>query len=160
MSTTNPIYLGKNGKTFGPFSEDEFQQMMTDGRLVEFSWIWDPKKSSWKTLDQPPPVPVGDADLKPSKKAKDSLNWDSVQAILYNAHSMIEGKLQSVTETGCQLICAHPSTEFSNGSLASLNLLDPKGEHSQKVIAKILAMERAAGGSWSYLLRWDSLPTF
>lgn len=160
MMKKDAIYLGKNGKTFGPYTEAEFQAMITSGELVEFSWIWDHDKSSWKTIDQPPPMPVGSPE-KTKAKAQKQASWDSVQAILYNAFTLVQGELKSVTETGCQLVCRSPDSHLSCGSVVSLNLFE--GNLDKKTLslnAKILAVEPAEGGQWRYLLRWDSLPTF
>lgn len=168
------IYLGKNGKTFGPYTEEEFQNLMTSGELSEFSWIWDHAKSAWKTIDQPPPMPVGAPEHPSTKKqtqeakAQNQRVWSSVQAILYNAFSLIQGELNSVTETGCQLVCQHPDSQLAMGSVVSLNLFEPsttgdkKGtdKKSHSVTAKILAIEPAANGQWNYLLRWEAMPNF
>ncbi|MBI2711616.1 MAG: hypothetical protein HYX41_01965 [Bdellovibrio sp.] len=162
----NQIFLGKNGKTFGPFTEDEFQELMKQGRLAEYSWIWDHQKSTWKTLDQPPPTPVETSQKlsTAAKKAADhvSSHWESVRGILYNAFSLLEGNLKSVTETGCRFVCKDPHSDLSCGTWVSLNLYSPEINHgstSIKVVAKILALEADPKGGWSYLLRWDSLPS-
>ena len=51
------IFLGKEGKTFGPFQPDEYNRMFAEGKLSEYSWIWDSKAEAWKPIEAPPAPP-------------------------------------------------------------------------------------------------------
>lgn len=132
--STETHFLGKAGKIHGPFSKREFDQMIAEGKLGQFTWIWDWKERSWKTIElPPPPIPYLPGAAEPLASAaspsagaptglqhpqRPSLNpnhgtnlsanlsseWSILQAICFNRVALMKGMLSFATETGCTLI--------------------------------------------------------
>jgi hypothetical protein len=59
--TPQGIYLGKEGKVFGPFSAEDINQLKFSGEYFKYSWIWDGSSPNWVPVNAPPPPPAGGA---------------------------------------------------------------------------------------------------
>jgi hypothetical protein len=165
------IFLGKLGKIFGPFSPKEFDEMFSDGRINEYSWLWDWEKQSWKPLENTPPslmTPPGAATPEKGGKSSattaaptpsDSLAWDQVEALCYGREILINGKLELITQTGCVLVSANNSGDpkLTVGVRVKLNLFDKKSKHNLETSVKVANIERK-NSHWVYRLRWDGVP--
>jgi hypothetical protein len=59
------IYLGKDGQTFGPYSDQDLAKFQTSGEIKGYSWMWDSENPGWKSLESlmPPPPPGHSAPL-------------------------------------------------------------------------------------------------
>ncbi len=57
MQAKRTIFLSKNGKTFGPFSEGEIEEFRNNGELSKFTWIFHDLKQGWIPIGPPPPLP-------------------------------------------------------------------------------------------------------
>jgi hypothetical protein len=60
---SNGIYLGKNGRPFGPYTDSEVEALQANGEWNEFHWIWDDAGRTWQPLDPPPPPIITKAGI-------------------------------------------------------------------------------------------------
>ncbi|HLE01444.1 MAG TPA: hypothetical protein VJB59_14370 [Bdellovibrionota bacterium] len=161
MSTQ--IYLGKSGRAFGPYTQDEFDSMKTSGKLRDFSWTWNAKAKEWSPLDPAPPplsLSTDTAAGGPAKSSKPVLRHDSIlplEAICHDRRSAISGQLRLASEHGCELISHHAlsAPPFTEGSSILVNLLDPKSGRSMDTRARVDGIQQKAG-SWHYKLSWTA----
>lgn len=156
-----PIYLGKMGKAFGPYSEAQLQQLKASGSLREFSWIWDAQQQSWAPLD-PPPAPLTQSQFNAASPAERTLfRHDSIlplEAICHNRRSAITARLRLVSETGCELISPlEEEPPFPANCQVALNLLDPRTGKSVELPVRLAGLGRS-GGAWRYRVLWESCP--
>jgi hypothetical protein len=161
MSNGNQVFLGKAGKIYGPYSQEEFNQMFAKGKVSDFNWIWDWKQQSWKPIELPPPSPLTLDELShgSSKANTNSVSWTSLKAICFDHFSVASGVLECVTETGCLLKSGHSEggSKFTLKSNISLNLYDQVSGKSITVkvnISDITFNQHC----WNYRLKWNEVP--
>lgn len=156
------IYLGSNGKVFGPFTSAEFEALNLSGDIQNFSWIWDSTSDVWKPLDPAP-------QIKPSSGVTflnqgTSKAIESIEVICHNFREVLSASLVRMTETGCELISKdsnghvshHP--HFALRAPLTLNLYDPSTRKMVTVNGRFDGAERANEG-WKLRVRWDAIPT-
>lgn len=157
MGNKGLIYLGKAGKIYGPYSEKKVDELRMTGELLQFSYIWDEGKDDWLILDQKPPKP----GTKPSKKSGIDSQLETADAICHDFNAIVAGKLQNVSDMGCDLVSrdhAGPPLLGMNTALV-LNVLNPKGKESTNVKAAVYDVTLESEG-WIYHLRWAHPPSF
>jgi hypothetical protein len=49
-------YLSKDGKIFGPYTDEELENLRRSGEINTFSWIWGGGSSNWMPIAAPPPM--------------------------------------------------------------------------------------------------------
>lgn len=173
--TVESRFLGKAGKIHGPFSKHEFDQMIAEGKLGQFTWIWDWKERAWKTIElPPPPVPYlpntqSPVPASPSSPVPHSLvtptspspEWSILQAICFNRVALMKGMLSFATETGCTLISPSQKVRslFPLESGAELNLYDEKSKKSASVLVEVAGVQFTKEGD-TYQLKWKDKPDF
>jgi hypothetical protein len=56
-----PIWLSRDGKTEGPFTQAQIDELQTNGILKNYAWIWRSAAQGWIPLNvtPPPPAPEG-----------------------------------------------------------------------------------------------------
>jgi hypothetical protein len=149
-------YFARWGKIYGPFDEKEMVQLQAEGRLSEFSWMWDARTSTWKAVDPAPPP------LMPSK-GKDKANAEPhvIEAVCHNRTEYLSGLLEKMTETGCEFVSWHPESYPAFGEKAAihLSLLDVATGEVRNITAWVAAVVRT-DTSWRYRLRWSQKPDF
>ncbi|MBS1985417.1 MAG: hypothetical protein JST16_14725 [Bdellovibrionales bacterium] len=161
---SHQTYFARYGKIFGPFSEQEVTLMHGQGKIRDFSWIWDAPRGQWKPVDPPPPMGVQvrheSPQLPTPVMGQASEAWD-IEAICHNSQEYLSGKLAMVTETGCEFSSPYPAPypAFGDGSPVLLNLFDNGSGMVQNVRARVCAISRDAG-TWVYRLRWEQRPVF
>lgn len=149
------IWLGKSGKIFGPYSEKQYEALQTEGRLSDYTWIWDEKKQAWSPLETPPPPPV----LKSSsRKGSTPEHWE---VVCHNFKDAFSGRITSFHEQGGVILSTHESLMpvLSEKSKIYLNLLETKSGKSLCVQATLRSVQRTRQG-WSYQVEWESAPDF
>lgn len=164
-------YLARFGKVFGPFSDEEIEGFQASGKINEYFWIWNEQSALWKPLD-PPPAPLTpsaganvyefapEGELGPSPKELGFPKTSgSVPVVCHNYKAVLSGKLQRMTETGCELLSEHGSftPTFVNRSTIVMNLLDAGSGKLMNVSGRICAVKRMERG-WSYQIRWEQRP--
>jgi hypothetical protein len=158
------VYLARLGKVHGPFTENEIENLISSGKMEQYTWIWDTKTSKWKALD-PAPAPLLLSENTPLNEgsapstALSATDARTIRAICHDFQSLVSGSLTQITETGCELLstdlCGSP--QFTLQSRLILNLLNEKTGQAMNVKAKLLRVSRLKG-AWSYQLRWDHCP--
>ncbi len=160
MIEKSEIFLGKFGKSYGPFTSEEYDQMHTSGKISDFTWIWESKNQIWKPIELPPHPPgtVFYADAKGNGKV---VNWELIQAVCFDRFSLVSGKIQCPTESGCTLIShqKEDGLKFVIRSVVDLNLYDGASKQSTSTHASVIGVNYAAR-LWHYQLRWSSVPKF
>jgi hypothetical protein len=138
------IFLARNGRVSGPFSEAEISKLRQQGELERYSWMWNSRLAKWEPLDPPPPPLV---------------KTGRIEAICHDSHQVVSGVLDAVSESGCQLVTSaqDASPLFSPSSILLLNLLDPATGESMNVRARFASAARKSG-QWHYRLQWDEYP--
>lgn len=161
MTNRNHVFLGKDGKVFGPYSLEEYEKMFASGELSKFTWIWDSKLYTWKTLEIPPPPPTMSGDLEnKTKPTPESINWEMIQAICFDQFNLMSGKLEWITESGCVFISDEfeKAVKFPVQAKAELNLFEENLKRLicvQVSIADISLQKQR----WTYRLRWKEAPS-
>ncbi len=163
-------YLGKQGRVFGPFTDEEFRQMKLSGEVLSYSWYWvDGPKAQWQPIDAQPPSPAEAQKISEEKKRarlsvvgkNSSVGTGSsvgIDAICHDSHDVISGKLRNISEFGCMLISPDSeSPSFGRKAKVVLNLVDPKSGQSFSLPAQLRGVSREEG-KWVYQLQWQSLP--
>lgn len=163
----NRYYLGKLGQVHGPFSQEQFDQMLTSGKINDFSWLWDFSAKSWKPLDPAPPAleenqtqPVAPvAAISPLKRVREIKPVLGVHAICHNQKSAVSGELFNLSSGGCEFLASEANPEFSPGENASvyLHLYESQSGKAIQVKAKISQVVPTSLG-WRYLFSWQQLP--
>ena len=158
-SKTNKIFLGKKGKVHGPFTREEFEKLHTSGEIQNFTFIWDNDSQNWNPLEALPPPP--DGQNTSSKTKNKGVSWSELHVVCHNFQNVVCGTLDSVTETGCDLLSEdaadYPMLALKCSTI--LNLMDPKQGKSINVKAMLFDVTRQ-DHKWVYRLRWDGIPSF
>jgi hypothetical protein len=65
------IYLSKDGKSFGPYTPEQIDQMRASGDILQYTWICSDPAQGWQPVNAPPPPPppVPEADEPPDAPA-------------------------------------------------------------------------------------------
>jgi hypothetical protein len=151
MQKKEQIFLGKNGKIFGPYHQRDYDQMLSNGSLMNFTWIWDWKASNWQLLEMPPALITEDLN---------SLERDiPIQAVCFNKKHIISGRLDMITENGCILVAENNNDKrsFSAKSSIEVNLYNLKSKKSVTIDASISSMDYK-NRRWIYCIKWDECP--
>jgi|GEM_PF-1782270 len=167
------IYLSNNGQSFGPFTEAEFQAIRDRGELKNYTHIFDAPTETWKALAPPLPPPPSvvpaahvamttHSSAPPAREMRPQLTVDAsrIQAVCHNLVNILNGKIERVSETGCEFVCTdtHESgSSFAKDCKVTLNLLDAQKGRSMNVTAKLMNVIRK-NGSWTYQLQWKRCP--
>jgi len=173
------IYLGKEGQTFGPYSESDFEALKTSPEYRTYAWIWDTHNPQWRPLEPtPPPSPPPLPSTRPLTLVHSNPEMDSPRvpefhgnqpstsrdfsgfvALCHDFRSLANGVLKKVTDAGCEFVSEqeHPGSVFSPNSKLILNLLDPQSHRSVTVSVRMDKVGRR-NGKWHYQLRWKKCP--
>ncbi|HAR41253.1 MAG TPA: hypothetical protein DCS07_01250 [Bdellovibrionales bacterium] len=156
------IYLGRLGKAFGPYTEQEFQGLENSGELKNFTWLWNAGANCWEALD-PAPVPLV---LKPKTEhagtSPQIFKHDSLlplDVICHNGIHALTGSIRNAINEGCEFVAHSNTTEspFPVPSRIVLSLLDPRAGKSLDISARLLKLARK-DGRWTYTLSWENIP--
>jgi len=151
ISGNQGIYLAKSGKIYGPFSADELDQMGMDGRLSSFFWIWNHQESKWSPIELPPDCNPMDAG--PIGAGKDEAGGETgeIEAICYDRFKIMQGRIASMTQSGCLLVCS----SFNQGAAVfprhGVFLSLVKGKEKR---CKTKAVEVVKQNGREFWLRW------
>lgn len=170
-SSTGVVYLGKEGKTFGPFTTDELARFRDTGEISQYSWIWESQESGWQPLQAPPPPPPGPAVAStplptlPASTSKSATPekpraLKPLQVLCYDQRSVISGAFMQADAQGALLTSDDASQSlppFARGGRVTLSLLDPEKMTSENVSATLVGFNRV-DGKWKYELKWSGLP--
>jgi len=156
MAQVREYYLAKSGEIFGPYSPEQFQDLLNTGALLKFSWFWDTEQSEWKPID---PAPVTSPLNKEKPLTSGAKAASRIEALCFDGVSVASGRLDRITALGCDFIEAHGevSPRFALNSSVTLDLLDPESGRSMSVRARLVAAA-ASEGRWRYQLQWPECP--
>jgi hypothetical protein len=177
MSANKQIFLTKGGQNFGPFESHEIQAMKKDGRILEYSHIWNPDEEHWESTAPTPMAPPKAATAKPltvdssspreaqtktaqersSRRAASEIKIPSVEVVAFDHEQVIPGELSHVTEDGCEFVTNGAAQAFASQGVVSLNVLNSKSGKTMSVRAKLSGVSRI-GGRWRYQLHWKECP--
>lgn len=134
--------------------------MFSDGRIGEYSWLWDWEKQSWKPLENTPPSLMSPmAAHEKTETSSKAVSWEQVEALCYGGDILLNGRLDLITETGCVLVSGHHGGDpkLAVGVRVSLNLFDKKSKGSLETSVRVVNIERK-DSNWVYRLRWGGIP--
>lgn len=149
-----PIFLGKEGKIFGPYNPTEVDAMKQEGVIDSFDWVWNEGQERW--------IEVASAagrkiifGSQPVQKAP-----LATSAVIHNGRSFVAGKLDEVTESGARFIAEDAAVipSFVQGLRVNLDLMDEARGVSSEVAVKVRAVGRNAAGKTNYDLSWEQAP--
>jgi hypothetical protein len=149
------IYLGRRGEVAGPFPAAKLDELRLTGQIWNYTYIWDDSSRQWRNLDPLPPEPGAAVE----RKKEPSL--DIVEAICHDHRSLVAGKIENVSDFGCELV-SHDHSDAPRLALNSvlvLNVMNRKGEKAVNVRASAYEVSHQ-GGAWVYRIRWAHRPTF
>lgn len=150
------IYLARNGKVSGPFTEKEFQDLHAKNALDPFRWIWKENQKTWVSLD-PPPKASPQALLESQKQ-----KTQEIEALCFDHSQVVPGFLRSVTEAGCEFLTSAGLDEglsppFTGKKNIRIHLFELTSEKSLNYSSEIYSIERQ-NQHWVYRLHWRELP--
>jgi len=159
MSSKNEgmFYLGKNGRVFGPYPAAKLDELRLTGEIRNYTFIWDEAADEWRTIEPVPPRPGGGT----SRGRRGDAQLETADAICHDYNALVAGKLQNVSDMGCDLV-SHDHTDspvLALNSALVLSVLDAKGEKALNVRAAVHEVFHD-GGAWVYSLRWARRPSF
>lgn len=151
------IFLAKNGKIHGPFTDRQLAEMRQNGEIEKFAWIWEGKEEHWVALDPAPTTRPAGTDFKPVSRALD--------ALLHDFKDAWSAQLVESSPEGCQLRLSpserlhggHPF--FRKNARLYLNVLDPASGESMNIEVSCEQLLRDPRG-WVCELRWSRCPAF
>jgi hypothetical protein len=175
------IYLSRVGKVDGPFTAGKIEDMRQKGDLYLYDLIWLNSITGWTTLEEevdnvdvpPPPPPVFQSNVQPTSTLVQDASliidipkepdppFIQIDAICFDKKTIVSGKIQNVSTSGCQLKSDVPIRllpTFRVGSAVSLNLFNSLNGNSENTPATI---QDAKQGDeyWEYALKWDLVPS-
>jgi hypothetical protein len=172
-------YLSKDGKTFGPFTDQELLGIQSCGELQSYQWIWKTGDAGWKRLDLvPPPPPVemprAFAPVAPSTVSDPVVAAPAMavvnpappsvvrievpktlEVLCYDHVHLQNGEITEMDNRGAIFVVRNRETSprFVKNTRIKLNLLDTlTGEATERSAALSRVTRRE--GSWEYELRW------
>lgn len=148
-------YLGKHGKVFGPFPMEKIEQMRLSGELFEYTYLWEEGGGEWKNIDPMPPKPGAT-----STRRRGDSQLESTDAICHDHNALVAGKLQNVTDSGCELVSPDPSgaPRLALNTPLVLNVMDEKSQKAMNIRAAVYEISHQEG-TWIYHLRWAHRPS-
>jgi hypothetical protein len=149
------IYLGRDGKVYGPFPAEKLDELRLTGEIWNYTYLWNESSRQWKNIDPPPPEPGATVP----KKSDTSLK--ALDAICHDYSNLVEGKIENVSDLGCELVSPtrFEIPKLALNSVLMLNIMDTKGEKAVNVRASVYEISRR-DDAWIYRLRWAHRPTF
>jgi hypothetical protein len=153
------IYLGKNGKVFGPYTQAKLDEMRLSGDIRNYTFIWDASADEWRTLEAPPPKPGAAPTGRAGRRSEGQL--EAADAICHDYNQLVAGTLRNVSDMGCELV-SHDEADSPVLALDSalvLSVLDAKGDKALNVRAAVSEVTND-GEAWVYSLRWARRPSF
>jgi hypothetical protein len=152
MASTKNIFLGKKGRAFGPFTENDLTQMRANGEIDKYTYRWDEASRAWVNLEPAPPPPSS------KKEGYVESRWEAV-CVCRTTNLMVSGAIENVGPEGCDLVVSQisDSPQLSIAGALRLNILDAKKNVAVNVRANVTAITRQAG-NWVYHLHWPSVP--
>ena len=177
MSTKKAVYLARFGKVHGPFTDQELESFQANGKIHEFTWIWDLGAQNWRPLDPPPaalfdsqpaaaqPVDYSTYRQPPAASAASGpspmdlgfpATRGQVPVVCHNFRQVVSGLAHRMTATGCELRTTdgHFSPAFVSRSSVILNLLDDESGKLMNVEGRVCGVSRTGDG-WIYQVRWE-----
>lgn len=161
-------YLSRDGQVYGPFSDEQLNELRTSGQIHSYFWIWDGSADAWSPLHSPPPLPgtlIDDGEavyeqLDPGVQFSGSGN--PLLVICHDFRELMRCKIRSVSKSECVLISPRPKRglpPFTRGHRVCLSLLDEQSGKTENVVGVVTS---AGGGnipgSWEYVVQWDRIP--
>src|SRR5690349_5359584 len=114
------IYLSKNGKTFGPFSEAEIDEFRKKEELNKFQWILHDLKQGWKPIGAPPPLPAQVVE-EPSISSEILIDEPTPSIAVPHIQSKISSKTSMIaSENTIAALCHHREIVLS-GTIKDVN---------------------------------------
>jgi hypothetical protein len=149
-------YLGKKGRSFGPFTLEQIKEFRLNGQIKNYSFLWNSETKAWRPIE-PPPVPPIEVDNHVEEKAP---SWIGAEAVCHDFQEIVSGRLEHITDAGCDLICtdAQESPRLALDSSLLLNVFDPSSNRGINVKASLSEITRR-DGVWIYHLRWSHRPS-
>ncbi len=158
MSTrdSGTIYLGKGGRIFGPYPAEKLDALRLTGEILNYTYLWDEGAGEWRNIDPEPPKPGST-----STRRKGDSSLETADAICHDFNALVAGRLQNVTDIGCELVSHDPADAplLALNSALVLNIMDPKGEKAANIRAAVFEVTHS-DGAWIYHLRWEHRPSF
>lgn len=180
------VYLGKDGQTFGPYSDQELSKLQTSGEIKGYSWIWDSENPGWKSLEAlaPPPPPPGQSVPELPKVAQPVPHVAHPQATktvtiptqrnirsaffaeesplevtCHDRTDVVTGQIFSISENGCYFIGKGVNTKrcFAEQEVIYMDLFDPKSKKGMKTSARLVSITQK-DGRWAYQVQWNNCP--
>lgn len=154
-------YLGKEGQAFGPFSEDEVDEIKKTGKFVEYSFLWSADLGEWQPINLPPP-PTG-ASASPRRRKLTSVaatgqsySGTHIHVVCHDNHRIVSGKMRRPTDGGFVLESDTESVlpVFQKNQKVFISLIDESSGKGENINATILGTERESA-HWHYELKWE-----
>src|SRR5580765_515134 len=148
MAKDRGTYLGKQGKIYGPFDDEEMKRLRDTGEIQSYAYVWKAENDAWEPLELPPPPPKAIGKQSGAVKALEALCYDSIRAL-------VSGVLKNVSKNGCELVCKDEadSPSLAMRSLLKMNVLEPKTGKSVNMKVRVSESSRK-DGCWIYHVRW------
>jgi len=147
-------YLAKHGEILGPLSLKEVESMQARHELDKFSYMWDPTKKVWASIDSAPSVNPEEPPTSLEKVAGNQRSYCMIH------DQIVKGKLEGVSNFGCRFISSEDWTSppIAPRGMVSLILCEAQGV-PQEVAMRVGSVERSSQG-WVLHLRKEDVRRF
>lgn len=166
-------YLGKDGKTFGPFPNEEIEALKISGKFYDYEYFWDGSTPEWQRVPQPsaPPPPLPSIETSRPVVAETEpvvsrtttrpalAGHREFQAICHDFHRMMSGRVLEPSSAGARLVYSdtQKAPPFKAGVQVWMDLLDETTDRSVTIKARLNSLSRE-GVEWVYAVSWDHCP--
>lgn len=179
------IFLARNGKTTGPYTELQIEEMTENGELYKYEWIWDGESPDWTPVPKkgktPPPKPdvtitkieVPDeaevllATPSPTLKKTQTLNTHQTQnemhskkfsTILYDNEKSLSGKLWKIDSSHAKFLTNTHQDPHKIGQTVWVDILNDEKDMAYKARCAINSIQLNPQNEWEMTLFIESFP--
>lgn len=168
--TNQEYFLAKAGQTFGPYTEEEVQNLRESGEYQKYTWVWAPGKAGWEPIDPTPAAmplpptrsggaPKAPSDMSTTPGTRKDFNLKNMSVVCYDHHQVVSGNLTHISEGGCEFISDNFETTpaFMLQVPISMNLLDSSNGQTMTIRGRVAEVARK-DGRWHYRIFWKKCP--
>ncbi len=160
--TDKKIFLARNGKVAGPFSEGDIKRFEVSGRIQEYTWMFREGETTWTLMEIPPPLPdfstAGQIQSTTPGRA-----FELSQILVHDFNRFLVGSIASLNESQVTVQCKLKSNDpsgvpFSPRSKVFINLIEPKSQ-KQINLQTVLQDTKVSSNGLDLCLSWGKIPS-
>lgn len=166
------IYLSRQGKVEGPFTEAAIRELRASGALAAYTYLCRGPGAPWEPVEAAPPAapvaPSGPASSAPAAADASSVRaaqarleaarhrtYDRFEILAHDFRATVSGRFVAFSENGADLRTEDPASGacFEQRARVVVNFLEPRSGRGINALAEVHEVFRR-DGRWHYRLRW------